>query len=90
MSRLKVPIKNPKPNIDRFIDIMKGNTVPDKPPVAEYLIDNALMRPILEEMLGRRWIETSDKTEYMGGQMDFSKENRERINAWLDNQIAFW
>lgn len=90
MSKLKVPIKNPKPDINRFIEIMKGNIIPDKPPIVEYLIDNVLMRPILEEMIGRQWVETSDKTEYMGGQMDFSKENRKRINAWLDNQIASW
>ena len=90
MSKFKVPIKNPKPDIDRFIKIMKGDTIPDKPPVAEYLIDNALMKPILEDMIGRPWIETSDKTEYMGRQMDFSKENRDKIDAWLDNQIAFW
>jgi hypothetical protein len=69
---------------------MKGNTVPDRPPIVEYLIDNAIMRPILEEILGRQWIEISEKTEYMGGQMDFSKENRDRVNSWLDNQIAFW
>jgi uroporphyrinogen decarboxylase len=48
------------------------------------------MQPILENMLGRTWVDTSDKTEYMGGQMEFSKENLRTINAWLDNQIAFW
>ena len=90
MNKFKVPIDNPKPDIKKFIQAMKGDIVPDKPPIAEYLIDNALMKPILEEMMGRKWVETSDKTEYMGGQMDFSKENRGRINAWLDNQIAFW
>jgi len=90
MPEFKVPIEKPKPDINRFIEIMKGNIVPDKPPVVEYLIDNAVMKPILEEMIGRPWVETSDKTEYMGGQMDFSKENRERVDAWLDNQIAFW
>jgi uroporphyrinogen decarboxylase len=26
----------------------------------------------------------------MGGQMEMSKENLKTINAWLDNQIAFW
>ncbi|MBA7568328.1 hypothetical protein ES708_10049 [subsurface metagenome] len=90
MPKLKVPIKNPKPDINRFIEIMKGKIIPDKPPVVEYLVDNAVMKPILENMLGRKWVDTSDKIDYMGGQMDFSKENTEKINAWLDNQIAFW
>jgi len=87
---LRVPIKNPKPDIGRFLGIMKGNIIPDKPPIVEYLIDNAVMKPILEEMLGLKWVDTSDKTEYMGGQMDFSREKRGQINAMLDNLISFW
>ena len=90
MEKFNVPIKNPKPDIQRFLDAMSGKKVPAKVPVAEYLIDNALMQPILEKMMGRKWVDTSEKTEYMGGQMDFSKENLAKINAWLDNQIAFW
>ena len=90
MSTYRVPITKPKPDIERFMKAMKGETVPDRPPMVEYLIDNALMKPILEQLLGRKWVDTSDKTEYMGGQMDLSRENRESIDAWLDNQIAFW
>lgn len=90
MTKFKVPIEKPKPDINRFIEIMKGNIIPDRPPIVEYLIDNALMKPILEDMLGRKWVNISDKIDYMGGQMDFSRENREIINAWLDNLIAFW
>ena len=90
MHQLRVPIEKPKPDIGRFLAAMSGRIVPDRPPMVEYLIDDAVMRPILEGMLGRRWAETADKTEYMGGQMDMTKENTEIINAWLDNQIAFW
>jgi len=90
MAKYKVPIEKPKPDIVRFIDIMNGKITPDRPPMVEYLIDNAVMKPVLENMIGRRWVNISDKIDYMGGQMDFSKENIETINAWLDNQIAFW
>ncbi len=90
MERYRVPLDTPKPDIDRFLDAMSGKTVPEKVPMVEYLIDNALMKPILEDMMDRIWMETSDKTEYTGGQMDFSKESLETVNAWLDNQIAFW
>jgi uroporphyrinogen decarboxylase len=90
MSRFRVPLNKPEPNIRRFIDTLTGKLVPERPPLEEYLIDNAVMRPILETMLGREWVETSDKAEYMGGQMDFSQENRDLIDHWLDNQIAFW
>ena len=88
--KFRVPIEKPKPDINRWLDAMSGKKVPDRVPMVEYLIDNVLMQSILEKMIGRKWVDTSDKTEYMGGQMDFSKDNLETINAWLDNQIAFW
>lgn len=88
--KFRVPIEKPKPDINRWLDAMSGKKVPDRVPMVEYLIDNVLMQSILEKMIGRKWADTSDKTEYMGGQMDFSKDNLETINAWLDNQIAFW
>lgn len=90
MSGFIVPFKTPKPDIESFMKAMKGDIAPKKPPVCEYLIDDALMKPVIVDMLGRQWIEKSDKTEYMGGQMDFSHDDLSSINAWLDNQIAFW
>jgi uroporphyrinogen decarboxylase len=90
VSNFKVPLSHPAPDMARFLKAMKGELAPAKPPLVEYLVDNALMKPILEEMLGRQWIDTSDKSEYMGGQMDLSREGRLTIDAWLDNQISFW
>ncbi len=90
MGRFCVPIEKPNPDIDRFIKVMSGDMIPDKPPACEYLIDDALMKPVLVDILGREWVEKSDKTEYMGGQMDFSKSDISTINQWLDNQIYFW
>jgi len=68
---------------------MLGRKVPAKPPLAEYLVDNVIMKPVLE-MMGRKWVDTGEKGEYMGGQMDLSRQDREVINAFLDNVIAFW
>jgi len=90
MSKYTLPLENPKPDIERFIRAMKGEISPERPPMCEYLVDDALMKPILSDMMGRKWIERADKTEYMGGQMEFSKESRKLVDAWLDNQIAFW
>lgn len=90
MNNYKVPLQNPRPDIENFIKVLRGDRTPEKPPMVEYLIDNAVMKPILEKMMGRRWINVSDYTEYMGGQMSFDHENRETVHAWLDNQIAFW
>jgi len=90
MTEFKLPIEKPKPDIERFVSIMNGKIIPDKPPMVEYLIDDAVMKPILQNMLGRKWVSISDKLDYIGDQMNFSKENTEKTNAWLDNQIAFW
>ena len=90
MSGYRVPIEKPKPNIKKFIDTALGKIEPEEPPLVEYLIDNALMRPVTEKLLGRKWIDPPDLEEYMGGQMDFSKENIDVVNAFLDNQIASW
>ena len=87
---MNIPLRKPRPDIEHFIAAMMGKCVPGKPLVCEYLIDDALMKPVLTHMLGRKWVDKSDKTEYMGGQMDFSKDDISLINAWLDNQIAFW
>lgn len=88
--RLRVPLEKPRPDVRRFLDTLSGKRTSGPVVPVEYLIDNAVMRPILENMLGRKWVDTSDKTEFVGGQMDFSRENLAIVNAWLDNQIAFW
>ena len=56
MNKYSVPLKNPKPDIERFIRVLKGEILPEKPPMCEYLIDDALMRPILQDMMGRKWV----------------------------------
>lgn len=90
MSKLIVPIKKPKPDINRFLDAISGKKMPIKPPLVEFVIDNAIIKPILVNMIGRKWIDTPYETEYMGGLMNFSKKDIDVLNAWLDNQIAFW
>lgn len=85
-----VPLKNPQPDIDAFLAAMDGKAIPDKPPLIEYLIDDALMRPILTNMLGREWVDHGELRDQTGGQLDFSEDSRKRTNAWLDNLIEFW
>jgi hypothetical protein len=48
-----VPLNKPRSDIDRFLAAMSGEKVPARAPLIEYLIDNAVMRPILENMRGR-------------------------------------
>lgn len=90
MGRFIVPLEKPKPNIEHWVKVIKGEEAPERPPMVEYLVDNAVMKLILAQMMGRKWVATPEKKEYMGGQMDMSYESVETIRRWLDNQIAFW
>lgn len=85
-----IPIKNPKPDINGFLDAMAGKKIPDKPPLVEFVIDGSIMKTILENKLGRKWIDPPYETEYMGGLMNIPKDSINILGKWLDNQIAFW
>jgi len=72
----RAPIKDPQPDIDLFIDSLMGKRSADPPRLVEYLVDPVLMRPILEDMIGRRWVDPGP--------------GRELQQAYWDNFIVFW
>jgi len=72
-----VPLDNPNPDADRFIRCLLGQERCEKPPMVEYLVDPAVMRPIVTELLGRKWV-----TPQPG--------DRESQTAYWDNFIEFW
>lgn len=49
-----LPLHHPQPDASRAIDYLLGRTSLDRPPLVEYIVDEAVMRPILTE-LGRPW-----------------------------------
>jgi uroporphyrinogen decarboxylase len=71
-----LPLAQPKPDALRFVDVLMGRVMSARPPLVEYLVDAAVMKPIVTELLGRAW------TDYGG--------ERESQTAYLDNFIAFW
>lgn len=71
-----LPIARPKPNAKEFIDIILGRVQSSRTPLVEYLVDEAVMRPIVTELLGRPW--------------PVSDGSRESQKAWLDTFIDFW
>lgn len=71
-----VPVKKPAPDAAGFIDIIMGRARPLRTPLVEYIVDDIVMRPIVENLLGRRW------TTYGA--------SRDSRTACLDNFIAFW
>jgi len=66
-----------RPDAGRFIDVVMGRCTSDRPPLVEYLIDDALRRPITEQLLGREWV-------------DPDPDDREATKRYLDNFFLFW
>lgn len=76
MKLLHLPVKRPAPNGQEFIDIMMGKSTSQRVPLVEYIVDDVLVKPIVTNLLNRKWVDlTSD---------------RDAQKAYLDNQIEFW
>jgi len=71
-----VPLSDPKPDSKEFIDILTGEKPQVRTPLVEYIVDDVVMKPIVEGMLGRRWIPYGC--------------DRDSQKAYLDNFIEFW
>ena len=73
-----LPLADPRPDAAGFLDILMGWREPGgRVPLVEYLVDEAVLRPVLESVMGRRW------TPPGGG-------GRDSLAKYLDNFIAFW
>ena len=71
-----LPLATPRPDVEQFIDTLMGRTSGVRPPLVEYLVDPALRKPIITDLLGRQWVEHAG--------------DRESQAAQLDNFIEFW
>ncbi len=74
---MRLPIAQPRPNVERFLRFVTGVERGGRPPLIEYLVDRQLMLPIVTEGLGRTWVDPAPGDA--AGQ-----------RAYLDNFIAFW
>jgi uroporphyrinogen decarboxylase len=72
-----LPLDRARPDAGRFIDVVMGRVQSERPPLVEYLVDDALRRPITTELLGRPWV-------------DPVPGDQAGRNAYLDNFIALW
>ncbi len=52
------PLDNPQPDAPHAIDMILGRAPIQRPPLVEYIVDETVMRPILEGM-GREWVNPS-------------------------------
>lgn len=71
-----LPLARPEPDGRAFIAGLLGRNAPARVPLVEYLVDPAVMRPVVEGLLGRPWAEPGPV--------------RDRQIPWLENLIAFW
>lgn len=71
-----LPVANPRPDIAEFLGIIAGTRQSQRVPLVEYIVDEAVMRPVVTDLLGRTWV------PYGPG--------RESQRAYWDNFIAFW
>ena len=71
-----LPLKHPKPNAGEFIDIVLGRSSSRRVPLVEYIVDEAVLQPVVTGILGRAWIDHGP--------------DRDSQAAYWDNFIAFW
>ncbi len=76
LGTLRVPLGDPRPDARRFINVLAGRQAEEAVPLVEYLVDDAVMSPIVTGLLGRRWTEWGPE--------------RDAQAAYLDNLIEFW
>jgi uroporphyrinogen decarboxylase len=81
-----LPLKNPQPDATHFIDILMGRRKA-APPLVEYIVDDVLMRPISEELLGRAWVPEGEQAT---GALRDASAGRDQQKAYLDTFIEFW
>jgi uroporphyrinogen decarboxylase len=71
-----LPVTHPCPDSKKFIGVLMGREKTARPPLVEYLVDAAVMKPIVTGLLGRNWA-------------DYGID-RETQKKYLDNFIEFW
>jgi uroporphyrinogen decarboxylase len=86
MSRL-IPLKHPRPDARHFLDVLAGRKKA-VPPLVEYLVDDVVMKPIVESLLERPWVPSgSVGTSH---EVRRSAPDRTAQKAYLDTFIEFW
>jgi uroporphyrinogen decarboxylase len=71
-----IPLEHARPDAGQFVDALLGRCTVHRAPLVEYIVDDVVMRPILEQMLGRPWTPWGT--------------SRPEMSKYLDNVIAFW
>lgn len=71
-----IPLAHPAPDVEDFIRTVMQRGTARRIPLVEYIVDDTVMQPILEELLHRPWVPFGNTPAPSQG--------------YLDNLIAFW
>lgn len=74
-----LPLRRPEPDARGFIDGLLGKARPARTPLVEYIVDDAVMRPVVEGLLGRAW-----------APWPADPADRGALKAHLDMFLDFW
>jgi len=59
----KLPLENPKPDIENFIKVIRGEVEPDRPPLVELFLDREIVCEIAKQYMGLDWDHVTDGRE---------------------------
>lgn len=62
---MKLPLEKPRPDIEHFVRVIRGEVVPEKPPLAELFLDYEVECEIAQSCLGLNWVEPSTDRQAM-------------------------
>ena len=82
-----IPLKKPRPDMGYFLDIVMGRKK-GVPPLVEYLVDDMVMKPIVQDLLGQTWVPSG----VIGTTHEVHRNasDRDAQKAYLDTFIEFW
>jgi uroporphyrinogen decarboxylase len=87
----RIPLKKPQPDAQYFMEVIKGKAISNRPPLIDLKVDRAVMKPIVEELLNRQWVdyELLGFPPLSNAQTITHIDRSQERQAW-DNFIAFW
>ena len=69
MPKFCVPLEKPKPDSDKFINVLMGKENTDKPPIFDFFVDDEVMRLIIEKLNQKN--RSKNKHKQLGSAIQF-------------------
>jgi uroporphyrinogen decarboxylase len=66
-----IPLAKAKPDAEEFVNLLMGKSAVRRVPLVEYIVDDVVMRPIVEELLAKTWVPPAGGTGYLDNLIAF-------------------